>query len=551
VTKTKKVYISVALAVVCLFGLSLLLIAGRGTVVAASPVFSPNQELPLPLLAPVGGPNGPVSFVVRGLEPSNRTDSQGTIYVSSIRGVPGGVDLHRWSPLQDGPPNNDGTLPFVYLGQPDGCGILADGCDLLGVAEGGGDVDIAVNHATGAAVPNLPLTSLTLVPGITSTHSTDRGTTFAQPNPIGSAIPGDDRQWLDADAPLGNGPPGIHDQTVYLSFHDAATFNIDVLRSTDGGQTYVAGAGEAIDPDTFPKAGSVAPTGTANLLGQIAVDKSSCSSAGNLYQVFVAPASAAENAQGLPMRSVYVGVSKDAKLMNPTYTFTDTTVYTAVPGTNNAQIFPAFAVDAKGNTFAVWSDNSNIWMSSSTAQGRVWTAPVRVNAGATVGKANLFPAVAADAFGHVVVVWFGSDRAGSSNDAAVMAPCDGSTTCMQQWANWNVYAAETVKGTKVTPAFTQYTASDHVIHRGTVSSGGLGGSANRDLGDYFQVSLDPQRRPNIAFSDDHKVHPNCATIGSGACGPDDPNTTRLIRANFTRKLKTASGIVTSGACATN
>jgi hypothetical protein len=120
---------------------------------------------------------------------------------------------------------------------------------------------------------------------------------------------------------------------------------------------------------------------------------------------------------------------------------------------------------------------------------------------------------------------------------------------MQGWANWSVYTAETVKGTKASPSFTQYTASDHVIHRGTVSSGGLGGSANRDLGDYFQVSLDPQHRPNVAFSDDHKVHPDCATIGSGACGPDDANTTRLIRANFTRKLKTTSGIVTNGACA--
>src|SRR6267154_516411 len=176
---TKKLYVFIALVVVFLCGLSLLLIAGRGTVVAASPVFSPNQELPLPLLAPVGGPNGPVSFVVRGLEPSNRTDSQGTIYVSSIRGVPGGVDMHRWSPLLDGPPNADGTLPFVYLGQPDGCGILANGCDLLGIAEGGGDVDIAVNHSKAGAVPNLPLVSLTLAPGITATHSTDRGTTFS------------------------------------------------------------------------------------------------------------------------------------------------------------------------------------------------------------------------------------------------------------------------------------------------------------------------------------------------------------------------------------
>jgi len=129
VTKRKTLHISVALSVAFLFGLSLLLIAGRSTVIAAGPPFSPNQELALPLLAPIGGPGGPVAFVVRGLEPSNRTDAQGTVYVTTIRGVPGGVDMHRWSPLLDGPPNADGTLPFVYLGQPDGCGILANGCD--------------------------------------------------------------------------------------------------------------------------------------------------------------------------------------------------------------------------------------------------------------------------------------------------------------------------------------------------------------------------------------------------------------------------------------
>ncbi len=121
----------------------LAIVVTRRTVPAAAQqaMFSPNQELPLPLTAG----NLPVQFIVRGLEPSNRTDSQGTIHVSSIRGVPGGVDLHRWSPLIDPPPNADGALPFAYLGQPDNCGIFADGCNNIGIAEGGGDVDIAVN----------------------------------------------------------------------------------------------------------------------------------------------------------------------------------------------------------------------------------------------------------------------------------------------------------------------------------------------------------------------------------------------------------------------
>ena len=110
----------------------------------AQAAYSPNQLLPLPQTAG----SLPISFIVRGLEPSNRTDNQGTIYVATIRGVPGGVDLHRWSPVIDGPPNADGTLPFRYLGQPDGCGIFATGCQNIGITEGGGDVDIAVNSVT-------------------------------------------------------------------------------------------------------------------------------------------------------------------------------------------------------------------------------------------------------------------------------------------------------------------------------------------------------------------------------------------------------------------
>ncbi len=508
----------------------------------AQAAYSPNQLLPLPQTAG----SLPISFIVRGLEPSNRTDNQGTIYVATIRGVPGGVDLHRWSPVMDGPPNANGTLPFRYLGQPDGCGIFATGCQNIGIAEGGGDVDIAVNSVTLPGVPNLGLTSLTLAPGITSTQSVNRGHTFSQPNPVTALIPGDDRQWMD----------GIGKSTVYLSYHDVSTFNIHVQRSSDGGATYASGAGEAIDAATFPAAGNVGATATANLVGNIAIDKSNCTaSRGNLYQIFTAPNSATENATGNPMRSVYVGVSKDAKAGGPVFTFTDHKIFTGPTGKNMANIFPAIAVDKKGYVYAVWSDNSKIYFSSSRDQGTTWTPARIINQGATLGMANVFPWVAADANGHVVVVWLGANRAGDSNNVSVMAPCaSGSTTCMANWAKWRVYAAESVNGNEdeigpLDPAvFVQRIASDHVIHRGTVSTGGLGGSANRDLGDYFQVSLDPSHRANIASSDDHRVHPLCSSVTAGHCGADDPQTLRLIRANFTRELRPIAGIVTSGAC---
>jgi len=512
--------------------------------------FSPNQSLCLPQLAPTPTGLSPLAFIVQGVEPSDRVDPQGTAYVVSIRGVPGGVDLWRWSKNLDGAPNSNQTLPFKYEGQPDNCGIFSftkGGCannvgttTNLGLAPGGGDADIAVNGADpSTGVPNLPLTSLTLVPGVTGTHSTDRGDKFTAPNPAVALIPLDDRQWMDA----------INPKTVYLTYHDVGFFNIEVQRSNDGGLTYANGFGEAIDPQTFPAAGAVTAASTANLAAQIRIDHSSCSSRGNLYQLFVAPDNLTENTLGQPMRSAYVGVSIDAKLGLPAFMFTDHKIYTGPVGATNANIFPALATDQFGFLYSVWSDNSNIFFTSSSDHGKTWTTAQTINQGATVGNANVFPWVAADANGHVVVVWLGANRAGNSNDRSIMEPCSSGTTCMQQWARWNVYVLETVNGHAATPTFTQYTAIDHIIHSGTVSSGGLGGGANRNLADFFQVALDPQHRASISFADDHVASPLCTRRSTGHCGDDDPQSFRVGVPYFTYRLQAPAGLVTTGSCA--
>src|SRR6266849_6246732 len=463
------------LGLTCLLG-TLALIVPHGSVSAING-FSNNQKLPLPLLAPIGP--APVAFIVRGLEPSVRVDQEGTVYVSSIRGVPGGVDLHRYFAAADGPPGAGGTYPFMYEGQPDNCGILANGCankslDPLGVGLGGGDVDIAVNYPT-SGTPNLALVSLTLAPGVTGTHSTTQGDSFSTPNAVVALIPGDDRQWIDGTDAL----------TVFLNYHDAATFNIDVQRSNDGGETYLNGFAEAIDPQTFPAAGGVPATNSANIAGQIKVDRSSCPSRGNLYQIFVAPDNVVENLMGGALRSIYVGVSTDVKLGLPVFTFTDTKVFPGPAGAQNqgaGNLFPALATDDFGFVYAVWSDNSNIFYSFSTDQGTTWSNPINVSFPVNGGHANLFPWIAADANGHVGIVWFGDDWAGNSNDRATLEPghqasqgaaCNTGTTCMTTWAQWNVYYAESVNANSATPVFTQSVISDHVIHRGTISTGGL------------------------------------------------------------------------------
>ena len=110
-----RLHFGLAFGLMCLVG-ALALVIGHRSVLAING-FSNNQELPLPALAPIA--NSGVSFIVRGLEPSVRVDAQGTVYVSSIRGVPTGVDLHRYYAAVDGPPGTGGIYPFKYVGQPD------------------------------------------------------------------------------------------------------------------------------------------------------------------------------------------------------------------------------------------------------------------------------------------------------------------------------------------------------------------------------------------------------------------------------------------------
>src|ERR1700704_386595 len=268
--------------------------------------YTPNESLCLP--AGAG----------QAVEPSMTVDSQGNIYVESIRGVPGGLDLWRWYKTADGGPNADGTLPFKYEGQPD-CGMFVTPfCTASGFGPGGGDGDVAVNNPdpSNLNTPNVAVVSLPAAE-ITGSHSTNRADVFSTPNPTTAAVPFDDRMWLD----------GLNDAShVYMEYHDfGTTSQIFVQRSSDGGETYSGALGAAIDAATEPSVGP--PTG--NIAGQIKVDNSSCSSHGNLYQIFVGPDNPVDNLQNSStfMNAAYVGVATGVSLTNPTLSFTDHKIF--------------------------------------------------------------------------------------------------------------------------------------------------------------------------------------------------------------------------------
>src|SRR5712671_3494371 len=450
----------------------------------------------------------------QAVEPSMTVDAQGSIYVESIRGVPGGLDLWRWNKTADGGPNANGTLPFKYEGQPD-CGIFVSTfCTTSGLAPGGGDGDVAVNSADpfNLNIPNLAVVSLAAAE-VTGSHSTNRADTFSTPDPATAGVPFDDRMWIDAlDDP----------NHVYMEYHDfGTTSQIFVQRSSDGGQTYTDGLGPAVDAATEPSVGP--PTG--NIAGQIKVDRSSCTSHGNLYQIFVGPDNPTDNLNNSSsfLNAAYVGVASGVSLTSPTLSFTDYKIFscgagsTCPSGAGLGNLFPALAVDKFGYLYAAWSDNTNIYYSFSVSHGTSWSPAIKVTQNTSqAGKSNVFPWVAADADGHVAIAWYGADHAGNSNTVPL-------TT------KWNVYVAETVNGHAIKPMFTLSQATDHVNHTGQISTGGLLGSSDRSLADFFQIAIDPTNHlTNVAYADNH--------AGTSV-------------SYFTRQKTTTSGISTKGKCA--
>jgi hypothetical protein len=438
--------------------------------------YTPNESLCLP--AGAG----------QAVEPSMTVDSQGTIYVESIRGVPGGLDLWRWNKTADGGPNANGTLRFKYEGQPD-CGIFVTTfCTTSGLAPGGGDGDVAVNAANPLNnVPNLAVVSLAAAE-VTGSHSTNRADTFSTPDVAAAGVPFDDRMWIDAlDDP----------NHVYMEYHDfGTTSQIFVQRSNDGGQTYTDVVPETAVVDATTALSVGPPTG--NIAGQIKVDRSSTASHGNLYQIFVGADNPADNANNSAnfINAVYVGVASGVSLASHTLSFTVYKIFscgagsTCPSGAGLGNLFPALAVDNFGYVYAVWSDNRDIYYSYSTTHGTSWSPAIMVTQNTSqAGKSNVFPWVAADANGHVAIAWYGADLVGNSNAIS---------------ANWNVYVAETVNGHAGAPVFTLSQATDHVNHTGSISTGGLTGSSDRSLADFFQIAIDPTNHLiNIAYADNH------------------------------------------------
>ncbi|MEY2485888.1 MAG: hypothetical protein QOH39_1536 [Verrucomicrobiota bacterium] len=418
------------------------------------------------------------AFFQQGGEPEIKVDLFGNIYVTAIQGVPGGVDL--WKSIDKG-------TSFAYLGQPDGA---QDKCGPSGPAPtpvpcpgglGGGDDQIDVSSGGYLYVSSLWLGNVTM------STSYDGGTGGVMPgqkwevHPAAAGLPSDDRQWVAAYGP----------STVYLAYANAQVISppgvvgLFVTKSIDGGKTF-----SAPTPITSPTA-----LDSVNVEGNLVADPYT----GNLYTAYLLNAS---------LNAIQVARSTDGGA-----TWSTMTAYTGPAGTNNRGVFPIVAVDRGGNLHLVFtrveaSGACHIWMTSSAnpaAATPTWLPAVQVDSGSGNTTTAVEPWVVAGSAGRVDIAWLGSPAA---NPDVV--------------SNWQLFFAQTTNALSGSPLFNQVQVTTNQVHSGSICFNGSGCAnastphgepGNRDMAEYFTMTLDGDGNANIAFPDSvNNCDPNvCVT----------------------------------------
>jgi hypothetical protein len=381
-------------------------------------------------------------------EPQIRADATGTFYVSSELGL--GSGTLAWK-------STDGGSHYTALQSPNQLSQEAGG-----LAPGGGDTDLGVApEANANGVHNVYVASLSLA-NVTVSTSQDGGTTWRK-NVLSATIPGDDREWIAADQAA----------KVCVSYHDIATFNIDVNCSLDAGATFTQ-LGSAIDASHLFLLQD-------NSTGNLAIDPTSHV----IYQTFSGIATATEALLPSHFHAVWLAVSRDGGK-----TFTDYPVYVNPdPSVDYGHQFVNVSVDRAGTVYVVYTDNHNLFYSFSTDGGQTWSGPTQVNQ-APSATAIMPWSVACDP-GELDVVWYGTSF------------FDGSTAPDNYPASaaWYVFFAQNRNATGG-GGFTQVAATP-VIHFGGVCEGGISCTGNRDLFDDFGIAVAPTTGyASITFSDD-------------------------------------------------
>lgn len=374
-------------------------------------------------------------------EPSLHVSRANLVGLGSELGVGSGSEY--WRTTQVGGTSTASPCALTYSGSPNA---------VYNVGASGGDIDTAFAPVKGTTgTYRIYVASLNLG-SVNVATSTDNGATFTQ-SPVQAGVPVDDREWIAAYGP----------DTSLLSYHDIVTDNINVLKSTDGGQIYTQIA--RVIPDTDYKAQN-------NELGNLVIDHNHPTAGGFwAYQAFVAPSAAPAPGGSAPYNEAFLGVSNDGGS-----TWTDKPIpCTEKFGANGLNHnFPNVAVAPSGTLFYTVSNDKNIYVAMSTDHGNTWTCSAAISG---VSQA-IFPWVVATSAGEDLV-YYGTTGSGSS-------------------AVWYVYFAQNTSQ-RVTGWTTKRLMP---VHEGQVCEGGVSCSGGRQLFDDFAVDTDRSGWAHIAYSHD-------------------------------------------------
>jgi len=410
------------------------------------------------------------------LEPQIRYDNAGNLYASAEHGLGGGTSAFK---------STDGGLHYTTLPSPNSLSSANN----TGFAPAGGDTDLATAPIANAAGQyNVYVASLNLANVVVST-SADGGNTWSV-DPTSATISGDDREWIAADGAA----------KVCISYHDVATFNMDVNCSYDAGVTFTQ-LGDAFDASHLYLLEN-------NSSGNLAIDPSNHI----VYAVFSGIANATEQACATAGTCGY-HVVYDAVSVDGGKTFTDHVIY----GNPNMAVsyghqFINLSIDRGGNLYALYSDNHNLFYSYSTNHGTSWSPPSQINKAPASATAIMPWSVAGNA-GELDVVWYGTSYYDGVN------PPDSYPAS----AAWYVFFAQNLKALSGSN-FGQVTATP-VVHYGGVCEGGISCTGNRDLFDDFGISASPKTAglASIIYTDDQYVSNSTNAPYAATCSPSASN----------------------------
>lgn len=433
-------------------------------------------------------------------EPAIAVDGEGNLYLSSIIGVPGGVNLWKRSV---------GSDILQYMGMPDAVQPVTS---TTGLAPGGGDVDLAVGTVKNpGGFYNLYVASLSLA-SVTWARSEDGGLTWHQ-NLISTAPHTDvDRQWIIADG----------EKNAYLVYRDGAPTMWWIRVTHDGGDTF---------GPPFPLitvlAATMSPLGPASRAGNLAIDRTSK----HVYMPFTNVQDPVEGVllandptSTLKRHVVYIARWKDGEALPM-----NAVVFNGPPSTRVDAIFPTAATDSAGNVYVSWSTTAGVFVAVSTNKGVTWSAPTKVSQPPAVS--TIQPWLTAGDAGRAAVAFLGTSTASLDDPAAQWrAYMSISTNADCQWAATPCAA----------PTWEQVEASDHVIHTGTVCLLGLRCDindilgvepSNRALAEVTAVAVDRDGLAVVSWPDDSvgSTYPYVAKQVGGPALVGDPAAADILQ----------------------